>query len=122
MATIPTRISEDVSTAAAAVARDEHRSTSEQINYWVRVGMQVERSTTATSRMTLAVVTGRAPFSTLPPQQRAIAHSLIDADLSRRVAAAQFGQDAHDDGKTAVYLDDDGRVVQMAPGSERQRS
>ena len=39
----PTRVAADVAAAASAVAPSEHRTATEQINYWARIGMQVER-------------------------------------------------------------------------------
>lgn len=42
-ATIPTRVTADVAAAATSVAQAENRTTTEQINYRLRIGMQVER-------------------------------------------------------------------------------
>ena len=120
-ASSPTRISGDVAAAAAAVAPGEHRSAAEQINYWTRIGMQVERSGTITNRRVLAVVAGEQQFSELRPQDQMAAHALIDARIAESAARQSFGAAARTAGQTTVSLDDDGNLIEVSPdGSRRQ--
>ncbi|MBM3660951.1 MAG: hypothetical protein FJW95_15820, partial [Actinobacteria bacterium] len=77
--TTPTRVTADVAATAASVAPGEHRTVTEQINYWARLGMQIERSTSAAGRRVLAAVTGEAQFASLAPEERAVAHATVDA-------------------------------------------
>lgn len=70
--------------AAAAAAAVEGCSVGEQINYWVRLGMLIERSGVAISERALAAADGRALFDELEPADSAAAHALVDA----RIAAA----------------------------------
>ncbi|MCB9390004.1 MAG: hypothetical protein H6512_10715 [Acidimicrobiia bacterium] len=65
-ASTPTRVSADVFEAAAAVGRLEHRTATEQVNYWARIGMQIERSGTLAHRKVLDVAAGRSQFSSCP--------------------------------------------------------
>ena len=82
-ASTSTRVAGDVVAIASAVAPGEHRTIAEQINHWVRIGMQVERSGTVATRKVLAVAAGEAQFSTLDSEERELAHALIDAQIAR---------------------------------------
>ncbi|MBX7069523.1 MAG: ParD-like family protein [Microthrixaceae bacterium] len=117
----PSRISADIAASAAAVAPYEHRTITEQINYWARVGMQIERSASVTSRSVLAVAAGRAQFSGLTVDERRAAHALIDAGIAERAASERFGAAARAAGQTTVSIDDDGYLIEIAPGGTRRR-
>ena len=80
-ASVPTRVSADIAAAAAAVGAAEHRSAAEQINYWARVGMQLERATSVDHRRILAVAAGTEQASTLTPEERVAARALIDVRI-----------------------------------------
>jgi hypothetical protein len=111
----------DVAACAAAVAPSENRTITEQINYWARIGMQVERSGTLANRRLLAVAAGETQFSSLNAEQRVAAHALVDADISQRAATERFGPAARAAGQTTVSLDDDGHLVEITPGGARRR-
>jgi hypothetical protein len=119
-ASTPTRVTADVAATAASVALTEHRTTTEQINYWARIGMQVERSASVTSRHVLAVVAGEAQFSSLDPHERAIAHATIDARIAERAAEQRFGPAARKAGKVTVSIDDHGTLVEIAQDGSRK--
>ncbi len=117
----PTRVSADIATAAASVALNENRSAAEQINYWARIGMQVERAASSGSRRVMAVVSGAAQFSDLMSDERAVAHATIDARIARRVSDQSFGANQRKVGQVTVSVDDDGQLVEISPdGSRRQ--
>lgn len=121
-ASTPTRVAADVAAVAAAVAPSESRTVAEQINHWARIGMQVERSGTVATRKVLAVAAGEAQFSTLDPQERETAHSIIDAEIAERVANERFGPAARMAGRTTVSLDDDGNLIEIpAQGTTPRR-
>lgn len=120
-ASTPTRVAADLAAAAAGVAPTENRTVTEQINYWARVGMHIERSESVTNRRVLAVAARDAQFSTLTPQERAGAHALIDARIAERVATQRFGPDARTAGATTVSLDDDGKLIEISPDGRRRR-
>lgn len=119
-ASTPTRVTADVVATAASVASTENRSVTEQINYWARLGMQVERSTSVTSRRVLAVVAGDAQFSTLTPEERTVAHATIDARIAERIAKERFGPVARKAGQVTVSIDDDGTLIEIAPDGSRR--
>lgn len=118
--TTPTRVTADVAATAAAVAPGEHRTVTEQINYWARLGMQIERSTSAGSRRVLAAVTGEAQFAGLTPEDRTVAHAMVDARIAERVTKERFGAAARKAGQVTVSIDDDGTLVEIAPDGSRR--
>jgi hypothetical protein len=119
-ASVPTRVAEDVAATAASVASGEHRTVTEQINHWARLGMQVERAASVTGRRALAVVAGDAQFSTLTQDERTIAHGTIDARIAERVAELRFGPAARKAGQVTVSIDDDGTLIEIAPDGTRR--
>jgi hypothetical protein len=120
-ASTPTRVTADVAAAAAGVAPNESRTVAEQINHWARIGMQVERSGSVTSRRVLAAAAGKAQFSTLSPPERTAAHALVDASIAERVAKERFGRAARTAGNTTVSIDDAGNLIKIAPDGSRRR-
>lgn len=121
LASTPTRVAADVAANAASVAPGENRSVTEQINHWLRLGMQVERATSVASRRVLAVVAGEAQFSTLSADERTVAHATIDAQMAEQVAKQRFGQAARKAGQVTVSLDDEGHLIEISPVGGRRR-
>ena len=81
----PTRVTADIAATAASIASTEHRTVAEQINYWARIGMQVERSTSVAGRRVLATIAGDAQFCALTADERVAAHAVIDSRMAERV-------------------------------------
>ncbi|MFT4164842.1 MAG: hypothetical protein QM650_06335 [Microlunatus sp.] len=119
-ASTPTRVTADLAAAAVAVAATESRTTTEQINYWARIGMQLERATSLANRRVLAVVAGEAQFSALTPQERTSAHAMIDARIAGRAVDRRFGPSARKAGQTTVSMDDDGNLIEISPDGGRR--
>jgi hypothetical protein len=119
--TTPTRIVDDVATVAAAVAHEEDRTMAEQINHWARLGMQVERSASLANRRVRAAAAGTGQFSVLSADERVAAHALVDAGIAERAAKQRFGRDLRASGQTTVSVDDDGKVVEIAPDGTRTK-
>jgi hypothetical protein len=110
-----TRIDGDIVDTATAVADLDHRSTAGQVNYWARLGMEVDRSGSVTTRRAREVAAGRAQFTELTDPERAAAHAHVNAAISGRVADADFGAAARARGVPSVSLDEDGNVIETAP-------
>ncbi len=120
-ATTPTRVAADIAATAAAIAHEENRSATEQINYWARIGMQIERASTVSYRKVLAVAAGNEQFSTLSEDERAAAHAVIDARIAQRTAKHRVGPALRRAGQATVSLDDDGHLIEIAPDGSRRR-
>jgi len=120
-ASTSTRVAGDVVAIASAVAPGEHRTIAEQINHWARIGMQIERSGTITTRKVLAVAAGEEQFSALDSDERETAHALIDAQIAERASSQRFGPAARAAGHATVSLDDDGNLIEItAEGNIRR--
>ena len=117
----PMRVTADVAATAGRVAPAEHRTATEQVNYWARIGMQVERATSVEGRRLRAVIAGEAPFSSLAPEERTVAHATIDARIAERVAERRFGPAARRAGQVTVSIDDEGKLVEIAADGTRRR-
>lgn len=117
----PTRVSADIAAAAAAIAPQAHRTVTEQINHWVRIGLHVERATSVDQRRTMAVIAGEAQFSTLIPTERITAHASIDARIAERVGSDRFGPAARKAGQVTVAIDEEGKLIETAPDGTRRR-
>jgi hypothetical protein len=117
----PMRVAADVATSAARVAPAEHRTATEQVNYWARIGMQVERATSLEGRRLRAVIAGEAPFSSLATEERIAVHATMDARIAERVAQQRFGAAARKAGQVAVSIDDDGTLVEIAADGTHRR-
>ncbi|QGG94944.1 hypothetical protein [Actinomarinicola tropica] len=74
----------------AQSAAHSDRTPAEQLNYWARLGMNVDREV-ANLPHVLAAVTGRRQFADLDHGERALAHAVIDAQIAAGVAQSQFG-------------------------------
>ena len=120
-ASTPTRVAADIAATAASVGQSENRTMAEQINYWTRLGMHLDRSTTAESRRVQSVITGHDQFSSLTASERAVAHASVDTAIASRVAAARFGPDARKAGRITVSIDDEGNLIEIAPDGSRQQ-
>lgn len=120
-ASTPTRVAADIAATAASVGQSENRTMAEQINYWTRLGMHLDRSTTAECRRVQSVITGEAQFSSLTPAERTVAHSSIDTEIAARAASARFGLEARKAGQVTVSIDDDGNLIEIAPDGTRQQ-
>ena len=119
-ASTPTRVAADIAATAASVGQSENRTMAEQINYWTRLGMHLDRSTTAESRRVQSVITGHDQFSSLTASERAVAHASVDTAIASLVAAARFGPDARKAGRITVSIDDEGNLIEIAPDGSRQ--
>jgi hypothetical protein len=82
--------------------------------------MQVERSSSLSTRRLLAVVSGEAQFTTLSPDERVAAHALIDAEIGGRVSEQRFGAAATSAGHTTVSLDSDGNLIEISADGTRR--
>jgi len=105
---------------AASVAPAEHRTAAEQINYWARLGMQVDRSGTITNRRVRSVAAAEAQLAGLDPEERAAAHAVIDASIGAAAGRERFGPAARTAGRASVSLDDDGNLIEIAADGTRR--
>ena len=116
--TKPVRIDGEIVEAAEQTAREQHRSTAEQVNRWVRLGKHLDLSISVDQRHIEQVVAGKDQFKDLTTEERTIAHARIDAAIDEAVEETNLGRRARDGGVTTVTMDDQGRVIETTPDGE----
>lgn len=109
--TAPTRIDEDVATAAKAAGELLSRSAAQQVNHWARVGRELEASKTVSQHDITQVLGGRASYDALNVREQAI----VRAEWHERMAALRQGLDLAAEftaaGQGWVEAAGDGKVV-----------
>lgn len=111
MTSTPVRINQDLYEAAQKLGAEQMRTTAEQINYLVRVGLEVEHSMAAST--TRRAGAGDPPYDSLTAIEQAIVRARWDGalqadnggiDLTDVLAAtgADFLVEADQDGATAI--------------------
>ena len=111
----PTRVARDLLDAAAAEGKRASRSAKQQLDHWARVGRSVSLQTTASRRRIEAVLAGALPMSSLRPDERTIVNAELDAAITARAKATNFGDVLAAEGVITVALDDNGALVQYNP-------
>lgn len=118
--TRPVRVDSEIVAAAEQTARQQHRSTAEQVNRWARLGKHLDLSMSVDQRRIERFFVGDVQFKDLTDEERAVAHAGLDADLEERAGEVSFGHEALREGITVVAVDDQGQIVETAPdGSSR---
>jgi hypothetical protein len=120
--TAPTRIDEDVATAAKAAGELLSRSAAQQVNHWARIGRELEASKSVSQREIAKVLSGRTSYDVLNVREQAI----VRAEWNERMTALREGMDLAAEfsvaGQGWVEADADGKVVERSPQSPRKRS
>ena len=118
----PTRIDEDVTSAAKAAAELLSRSTAQQVNHWARIGRELEASKSVSQRDIAQVLGGRSSYDALNVREQAI----VRAEWNERMTALREGLDLATEfsaaGEGWVEADEHGRVVERAPVPARKRA
>lgn len=108
--TKPIRIAGDLYDAAVAIGREQSRSATEQVDYWVRVGRAVSADEVAVRQRRAALLVADLPEATA----QAI-NAQIDADIERGAATTDFAAAAAARGVATVTLDEDGQLIREEP-------
>jgi hypothetical protein len=120
--TAPTRIDEDVATAAKAAGELLSRSAAQQVNHWARIGRELEASKSVSQREIAKVLSGRTSYDALNVREQAI----VRAEWNERMTALREGMDLAAEfsaaGQGWVEADADGKVVERSPQAPRKRS
>jgi hypothetical protein len=119
--TSPTRIDEDVTSAAKAAAELLSRSTAQQVNHWARIGRELEASKSVSQRDIAQVLGGRTSYDALNVREQAI----VRAEWNERMTTLREGMDLANEfsaaGEGWVEADADGRVVERAPQARSRK-
>jgi hypothetical protein len=85
--TAPTRIDDDVTSAAKLAAQVFSRSTAQQVNHWARIGRELESSASVSQRDIAEVLAGKASYDELSAREQAV----VRAEWAERMAALRDG-------------------------------
>lgn len=112
----PTRVAVDLLDAAAVEGARQSRSAKQQLDHWARVGRAVSMPGTVARRRIEATIAGTLPLADLTATERAVANAELDATIQAQARTASYGDLLAGEGVTTVSLDDDGNLVERAPG------
>jgi hypothetical protein len=101
--------------ASHASSVDQHRSASKQLEHWARFGMLFDHQSTDSLRRIRRVVAGDAQFTDLSDDERVVAHTMIDANISIRANNVAFADRLAARGVTTVSMNADGQMVRRQP-------
>ena len=120
--TAPTRIDEDVASAAKAAGALLSRSAAQQVNHWARIGRELEASKSLSQRDIAQVLAGRSSYDALNVREQAV----VRAEWSERMTALRESLDLASEytaaGQAWVEADVDGNVVARKPQEPRKRA
>ena len=120
--TAPTRIDEDVASAAKAAAALLSRSAAQQVNHWARIGRELEASKSLSQRDIAQVLAGHSTYDALNAREQAV----VRAEWSERMTALRENLDLAAEftaaGQAWVEADGHGNVVKRTPQQARKRA
>ena len=117
----PTRIDEDVTSAAKVAAELFSRSTAQQVNHWARIGRELESSASISQRDIAEVLAGRASYDELSAREQAV----VRAEWSERMTALRESLDLAAEfsaaGESWTEAGADGAPVKRSAATARPR-
>ncbi|MEE8600523.1 TA system antitoxin ParD family protein [Euzebya tangerina] len=115
MATKPVRLDQSLVDAAAESGHRNRRSTTQQIDFWLRVGRAVSAGQTSERERIMGAVNGTVHFEELSDPEREIAHAEIDARIETAASGADFAARLAAEGVPTVTLGPDGALIRQEP-------
>lgn len=115
MATMPTRIDQELFDAARAAGALHSRSAAQQIDHWARLGRELETSPAVTHEAIERVLSGEVSYDALSGPEQAVARVEWDDRIAARAASSSFEERLRDAGSPWAEADDDGNVVVRDP-------
>lgn len=111
MATMPTRISQDLFESARAVGEARSRSAAQQLDYWARLGRELEASPGITVGEIERILSGQAAYDDLTAGEQAVARVAWQQQIRERAAALDLTDDLAGAGRPWPEAGADGKVV-----------
>lgn len=111
MKTMPTRIDGELFRAAKAAGEVQSRSAAQQLDHWARIGRELEASPMITHDAIRKVLTGEAPYDSLPDEAQAVVRVAWDEQISARIAGLNFEERLQEAGHPWAESDADGNTV-----------
>jgi hypothetical protein len=112
MATMPTRIDQELFDAAKAAGEVHSRSAAQQLAHWARIGKELESSPGVTHGEIARVLAGQASYDDLKDERaQAIVRAEWDVQLAERLASLDLESELRATGKPWYVGDENGNVV-----------
>ncbi|MBO9534190.1 MAG: hypothetical protein J7513_14560 [Solirubrobacteraceae bacterium] len=112
MATMPTRIDQELFEAARTAGEVQSRSAAQQLAHWARLGRQLEASPAMTAETIERVLSGQLAYDDLAsPFDRAVVRNAWDEQLTQRMGEVDLSAPLSGAGLARHEADDDGNVV-----------
>ena len=111
MATMPTRIEQGLFDAAKAAGAVHSRSAAQQLDYWARIGRELESSPAVTHETIARVLAGQARYDELGDRAQAVVRVAWDEQIAARVAELDFTERLQAGRRPWPEADADGNVV-----------
>jgi hypothetical protein len=118
MATMPTRIDQELFEAAKAAGELHSRSAAQQLDHWARVGRELEASPSVTHDEIARVLAGQAAYDALSDRAQAFVRASWSEQAAERIGALDLEGQLRATGQPWAEADADGNVVVRGePGS-----
>lgn len=118
MATIPTRVDQELFETARAAGQVHSRSAAQQLDHWARVGRELEASPAVTFDQVARVLAGDGSYDALGDRAQAVVRAGWDRRATERAAALNFEERLTAAGEPWAEADADGNVVVRQPRAE----
>lgn len=118
--TMPLRIDTTLVEAAKTAGERQHRTATQQVTHWARLGRELEASRSLSHSAVADVLAGRQSYDelTAPEDQAIVRAAWTERIEDLRVNLNLADTFAAQGRRTWVVLDDDGNVVRRGPGAE----
>ena len=111
MATIPTRISNELFAQAQATGRLSSRSGAQQIDHWARIGRELESSPAINNRDIERVLAGDGAYDSLSEREQAVVRASWEERIDSGIAALNFEEEFTEAGRSWTEADPEGNPV-----------
>ncbi len=114
---MPTRIDRDLFDSAASAGAVHRRSAAQQLDYWARLGRELEASPTATHDTIERFLTGQVSYDELAGPAQAVVRASWREQVADRLAGLNFEEELKAGDLPWSEADTDGTVTVREPGS-----
>lgn len=119
--TSPTRIDDDLFSAAKAAGALMSRSAAQQVNHWARIGRELESAGSVSYRDIAAVLAGCTSYDTLNAHEQAVVRAEWDERMTQLRESLDLAGEFSAAGESWVEADEHGRAVERGPHPPQSR-
>ncbi|WP_336793380.1 TA system antitoxin ParD family protein [Gordonia malaquae] len=114
-----TRFSAELFESAQAVGEAENRSARQQLEYWAKIGRSFTAASSSSRSRVEAALAGTLERQSLTADEAIAFDAEFPARVAESLASTNVPAERAEAGFRSVYLDDDGRLIELgADGTE----